>query len=114
MAALWDVDCLYWHTKDAHGVDTADVAWVYGCLVLAVARGLANNEGAWNLRSSRKRKLVGPVKSLTVVVAAATKEKLDRIAGPVSLGATVETLIEREYARRERKSQQVQNSARNN
>lgn len=61
------------------------------------------------MRSSKKRKLQGPMKPVNVLVTVETREKLDRIAGPASLGATVEILIEREYARRERKlTQQVQ------
>lgn len=64
------------------------------------------------MRSSKKRKLIGQMKCITVVVPVETREKLDRIAGLASLGATVETLIEREYARRERKlTQQVQDSS---
>lgn len=55
------------------------------------------------MRSSKKRKLQGPMKQIMVVVRQEVREKLDRIAGPASLGATMETLIEREYARRERK-----------
>jgi hypothetical protein len=59
------------------------------------------------MRSSRKRKLSGPLAKVNVVVKAETRAKLDRIAGPIGLGETVEILIEREYARRERKMAQV-------
>lgn len=56
------------------------------------------------MRSSKKRKLSGiRTKSVNVVVAEKVYEKLGRIAGPESLGQTIETLVEREYSRRERK-----------
>lgn len=64
------------------------------------------------MRISKKRKLVGPLAKVNIVVKEATRAKLDRIAGPASLGETVETLIEREYDRRLRKlTQQVQESS---
>lgn len=62
------------------------------------------------MRFSKKRKFVGPTKIVNVVVSKTARDKLDRMAGIASLGETVEILIEREYARRERKlTQQVAN-----
>lgn len=55
------------------------------------------------MRSSKKRKFIGPMKPVNVMVSAAAREKLDRMAGPASLGYMVETLIEREHSRREKK-----------
>lgn len=56
------------------------------------------------MRSSKKRKLAGiRTKPVNVVVAETVYEKLGKIAGPNSLGETVERLVEREYAKRERK-----------
>jgi hypothetical protein len=59
------------------------------------------------VRSSRKRKLSGiRTKQVNVVVAEQTYDKLSKIAGPASLGETVETLVEREFNRRVRKMMQ--------
>ena len=56
------------------------------------------------MRSSRKRKLAGiRTRPVNVIVAETAYEKLGKIAGPASLGETIEILIEREYAKRERK-----------
>jgi hypothetical protein len=64
------------------------------------------------MRFSRKRKLTGPMKPVNVMVTKTAREKLDKIAGPASLAETVEKLVEREYARRERKlTLQVQDSS---
>jgi hypothetical protein len=61
------------------------------------------------VRFSRKRKLSPDFKSVNVYVSNEARDMLERIAGPDSLGATVEELIVREYRRRERKlTQQVQ------
>lgn len=66
------------------------------------------------MRYSKKRKLSGPMKAVNVMVTVEAREKLDRIAGPASLGATVETMIEREYSKRMKRlsvSLQVQEKA---
>ena len=64
------------------------------------------------MRSSKKRKIVGPMKPVNVFVTQKAREKLDKIAGPASLGETVETLIDREYNRRvKRLSLQVRDSS---
>lgn len=52
------------------------------------------------MKSSKKRKFTGPMKPVNVLVTEGAREKLDRIAGPASLGETVEILIDREYNRR--------------
>lgn len=56
------------------------------------------------MRFSKKRKIAGlRMKSVNVEVTEQARAKLERIAGHASLGETVETLIEREYARRVRR-----------
>ena len=62
------------------------------------------------MRFSKKRKIAGlRMKPLTLQITEEAREKLDRIAGPESLAATVEELVVREYRRREKRlSQQVQ------
>jgi hypothetical protein len=61
------------------------------------------------MRFSKKRKIAGLImKPVTLKITQEAREKLDKIAGPESLAATVEELVVREYRRRERKlSQQV-------
>lgn len=61
------------------------------------------------MRSSKKRKLAGIRTSrVNVVVAETVYAKLSKIAGPASLGETVEHLVEREYAKRLRRMQSPQ------
>jgi len=61
------------------------------------------------MRSSKKRKLVGiETKPVNVLVSKDARDKLDKMAGPIGLGEMVETLIEREYSRRERRQQSLQ------
>lgn len=64
------------------------------------------------MRFSKKRKFTERMALVHVQVKETSKAKLEKIAGPASLGETVETLIEREYDRRVRKlTQQVQEKA---
>lgn len=60
------------------------------------------------MRSSRKRRLSSDMKAINVHVTTDARDMLDRIAGPDSLGATLEELIVREYRRRERQQQSLQ------
>jgi len=55
------------------------------------------------MRFSRKRKLSADMKQIHVNITTDAHDMLDKIAGPESLGATVEELIVREYRRRERR-----------
>ncbi len=61
------------------------------------------------MRTSKKRKLAGlKTKPINVVVLESVYVKLNRIAGQASLVETIETLVDREYRRRERKMLSLQ------
>ena len=58
------------------------------------------------MRFSKKRKLPAEIRVVHIRIAKEVREKLERMAGADSLAVTVETLIEREYRRREKRLMQ--------
>lgn len=58
------------------------------------------------MRFSKRRKITEPMARVNVHLPAQTREKLEKIAGPHSLGYAVEALVEREARRREKKERE--------